>query len=241
MVNLKKFKRFLILLGKSSEALSDSENNSENNLASLTYEQKIKELLVAIKKLKEQDKPFFIYATHRLEYLKSISNQKKKELIVDELYLDAKRRLIQDKETLKINNLKKRIMLKEQLLSLKRFLSDVKTFEKKYNLNSVERKKIKAIKERIAKIICIINKKLDDLSKSKNSLNNKERKKKGKKNQKEKKNKEEVNRRKSKTKKYSKSKTAKKREKNNKRQKHVKSTKKRNRSTRKNRSKKYKK
>ncbi len=172
-----------MLLGeKAKEIEVNQKRNMQKSLpnSTLTYEEKVKEVIRLIKELKKKDEAFFIYATHRLTYLSNITDKNKREIILDELLMQSRERLIKVEEERQVKLLEKKVALKEQLLSLKIFIGNIRKAIRKKNISKSQLKELKRIENRALKLKQIIDKKLKGIAVRENKKtkkdNNKKRK-----------------------------------------------------------------
>ena len=195
-INIEKLKRFIILLGEKAKEIEGNQKKPAPNLNSpdlnLSYEDKIRELIKIIRQIKDKDEAFFIYATHRLSYISNIQDKNKREIILDELLMQSRERLIKVEEEKQVEVLEKKVVLKEQLLSLKIFIGNIRKLSRKKNLSKSQERELKKIEKRALKLKQIIEKKLKEISgrenkKTKKNSNKKRKAKKSKKASKEKK------------------------------------------------------
>ncbi len=205
-INIDKLKRFILLLGEKAKEIETNQKKPAPKLKSpnltLSYEDKVRELIKLIKKIKDKDEAFFVYATHRLSYISNIQDKNKREIIIDELLMQSRERLIKVEEEEQVKLLERKVALKEQLLSLKIFIGNIRKLSRKKNLSKSQERELKRIEKRALKLKQMLEKKLKEITHRKN----KETKKKKNSNKKKKTKKSEANKEKRKTKRKKKSK-----------------------------------
>ncbi len=168
-----------MLLGEKAKEIESRQkqqlqsNLSSPNVKSLSYEDKVKELINLIRKVGKEDKAFFIYSTHRLSYLSDITDKTKREIILDELLMQTRERLIRVTEEEQVKHLEKKVTLKEQLLSIRIFIGNIKKLSRRKSISKSQKRELKIIDKKAEKLKLLIEKKLRENSnkRSQNLIN----------------------------------------------------------------------
>ena len=171
-INKDKLRRFILALGnaclqfesqlkqvKNDTSKQDEQQKQEVQTKPLSFDEKLRIIKKTLNSLKD-DKAFTIYVNHRLEYILNIlSNDNKKDILLDQLFLEVKEHFVRRENEKKIANLQKKIILKNQLLALKNFDKDLRALLKE-NLSRSQIRKVNSLLHKVKRIIDLINEKI---------------------------------------------------------------------------------